>query len=112
LLQQRVELNALSSDRLVGFIEDKLTEHRVKKIVPPAQQLQDAYRLFVRGKHQEQIIRDLVLDDIPVDVPDDLTERVSGRLKEYPAERWDEALRMIVCNAERTNIWNKPEPQT
>jgi hypothetical protein len=32
LLKRRVELNAMTSDQLVAFLERKLTEHGVKKI--------------------------------------------------------------------------------
>jgi hypothetical protein len=98
LLRQRVEPNALPSDRLIRFIEDKLTEHGVAKVVPDVPQLEDAYCLFVRGKHQEQIIkRELAgAETIPVDIPDDLSELVRKHLESNPAVRWDEAVRRIV----------------
>jgi hypothetical protein len=42
MLNKRVELNALTSDQLVAFIERKLTEHGIKKIVPNDEMLRDA----------------------------------------------------------------------
>ena len=48
---QRVELNALvSSRRFIDFIEQKLAEHGISKVIPEAAGLADAYRLFVRGQ--------------------------------------------------------------
>jgi hypothetical protein len=50
--------NALASDQLVAFIERKFDEHGVKKIIPNTEQLDDVYRLFVRNKRVEEIIRE------------------------------------------------------
>jgi len=41
---RRVELNAFASADLVSWIEAKLEEHRVKKVVPGARHLADHYR--------------------------------------------------------------------
>jgi hypothetical protein len=56
VLTRRVELNALTSDQLVAFIEGKLKKHAIKKLVPPADLLGDAYRLFVNNKRLERIV--------------------------------------------------------
>jgi hypothetical protein len=46
---QRVELNALvSSRRLIDFIERKLAEHGISKVIPEAAALADTCGLFVR----------------------------------------------------------------
>src|SRR5262249_49445180 len=49
LLDQRIELNALASDELVDFIEQKLGQVGIKKIVPGKDRLAEAYQLFARG---------------------------------------------------------------
>ena len=54
LLNRRVELNALASDQLVGFIERKLAEHGIRKVIPQADLLGDAYRLFVNSARLEK----------------------------------------------------------
>jgi hypothetical protein len=94
MLHQRVELNALTSDQLVAFIERKLTEHGIKKIIPDADLLRDAYRLFATNKRVEEIVAEAVedvnADDI--DAPDDIHERVAAYLKEHPTASWAEAV--------------------
>jgi hypothetical protein len=99
LLHRRVELNALTSDQFVAFIERKLTEHGVKKIVPTKAILTDTYRTMVRGRDVEKLLkRELKkLDAGPkVIVPPDLKERVEDYLLDHPAQRWDAAVAAIV----------------
>jgi hypothetical protein len=98
LLRQRVELNALPSDQLVAFIEAKLSEHGVKKVVPNLDLLGDAYRLFVNGARLEKIVEKAIEDmehrDAPKP-PGDLGERVAAYLKQHPEMRWDAAVAQI-----------------
>jgi hypothetical protein len=56
LLDHRVELNAMTSDQLVTFVEGKLEQHGIKKIIPNNEELAQAYRLFIRSQEAEQII--------------------------------------------------------
>ena len=56
LLHHRVELNALRSDELVAFVERKLEENGVRKLVPPRTLLADTYRLFKRGVAIRQLV--------------------------------------------------------
>jgi hypothetical protein len=49
LLEQRVELNALASDELVAFIERKLAEQGIAKVIPRKEQLEEAYNLIAGG---------------------------------------------------------------
>ena len=46
---QRVELNALDSRQFIDFIERKLAEHGISKVIPEPAALANAFRLFVRG---------------------------------------------------------------
>ena len=57
LLEQRVELNALTSGQLVAFIERKLAEHGISKVIPPTDLLGDAYRLSVQNARLERSSR-------------------------------------------------------
>ena len=100
LLEKRVELNALTSDQLVAFIERKLDEHSVKKIIPDKEQLADAYRLFVRNKRVEKIIKEALQkeDDLEIQVPGNLESRVKKYLTENPAVRWDDAVAAIAAD--------------
>ena len=96
LLHQRVELNALHTDELIDFVERRLTELRVRKIVPERSVLDEAYRLFGRGERIRKLI-DAELakpDDGPV--PKDLERKVRAYLKGHPEVPWDAAVAHIV----------------
>jgi hypothetical protein len=101
LLRRRVELNALPSDQLVAFVERKLTEHGIQKIIPNDDLLRDAFQLYAKSKRVEEIVAKAIseIDDDDVTAPDDLSSRVTALLKEYPKFRWDEAVAAIVEGA-------------
>jgi len=98
LLDRRVELNALTSDQLIAFIERKLDAHGVKKVVPTEERLAEAYKLFVRSTRLEEAVKKLVEEqsDQTVDVPTDLEEQVAQYLKEHPTARWDDAVKELA----------------
>ena len=99
LLNQRIELNALTSDQFVAFIESKLRQHGIKKVVPAKHVLAEAYRLFVRSHEAKRVVqRELehLNSGVNVKVPPDLVERVRTYLEEHPQARWDEAASEIA----------------
>jgi hypothetical protein len=107
LLKQRVELNALPSDQLVAFIERKLKQHGIKKVVPPRETLVETFRLFKRSREVEQIIeRELKkkkrANHGDAKVPTYLSERVQKYLKKHPQARWDDAIRDLVNERPRS----------
>jgi hypothetical protein len=100
LLTQRVELNALASDQLVGFLEGKLAEHGIKKVMPQADLLGDTYRLFVNSARLEKIVEKAIEDFEDQDdlgAPVDLGERVAEYLLQHPESRWDAAVAAIAA---------------
>jgi hypothetical protein len=104
LLDYRVELNAMTSEQLVSFVERKLQEHGIKKVVPGHKELARAYRLFARGKEAEQIVeRELKKLDgsSTVEVPPDVENRVREYLMLNPEVRWDAAVQYLVANASK-----------
>jgi hypothetical protein len=98
LLDRRIELNALASDELVRFIEHKLEQVGIKKIVPDKNRLAEAYRTFARGAQIEKIVRRALAAqrDEGFEVPRDLEEQVNKHLREHPEARWDDAVRIIA----------------
>lgn len=97
---RRVELNAMTSPQFISFVERKLNEHGVKKIVPDTDELEDAYRLFTRSHMAKQIVkRELKkLDgDAAVKAPGDFKSQVRQHLAQHPADRWDTAVRQIAA---------------
>jgi hypothetical protein len=84
LKERRVELNAFASDELIRFIERKLDENGIKKIVPAGKTLAEAYRMFVRsGRVQKIVEAELAKTSaVRVSVPKDLGKRVLEILRE------------------------------
>lgn len=91
---RRVELNAMTSDQLVAWLEAKLQAHGVRKVVPDRRMLDAAYRRAWRIEQLRQTIAAELsrLGAADVDVPEDLAERVSGMI-DGTAWSWDEAVR-------------------
>jgi hypothetical protein len=101
LLERRVELNAMSSDQFVAFIERRLVEHGIGKVVPGGDRLSDAFRLAVRHRRLHALIREAMRRELetPVEVPPDLAARVHGHLAEHPTDPWDIAV-AAACGME------------
>jgi hypothetical protein len=98
LLHKRVELNAMTSDQLVRFVEQKLKANRIKKIAPGKERLAEAYQLFARGVRIQKIVDEALkdFDEEDVKVPRDLEKQVREYLKQHPQERWDRAVNIIA----------------
>jgi hypothetical protein len=94
LLDQRVELNAFASDHLVDWIERKLKEHGISKVMPTDETLADAYRRMRRQavvqEHIDKALKELGNETSPV--PVDLRAGIEDKLKADPAQRWDDVL--------------------
>ena len=102
LLTQRIELNALTSDQLVAFIERKLNEHGIKKLIPKADLLRDAYRIFINSKRLEKVFEERIeeIENEHISTPANLKARVAAYLRQYREKRWDEAIAAIVEDEE------------
>jgi hypothetical protein len=99
LLDQRVELNALSSGQLIGLIERRLAEHRVTKIVPTSDRLADTYRQLMKSAAVETAMAEFVKDfesGDDISIPEDLEQRVRKYLKDNPDKRWDSAVKALT----------------
>jgi len=95
---QRVELNAMTSLQFLDFLEAKLAEHRVSKVIPSARQLADVYRLFERGERARRIVDAALatMSEEEIAAPADLVERVRAYLAEHPEAPWEEAVAELV----------------
>jgi len=93
---RRVELNAMTSPQFIGFLEQKLKEHGVAKVVPDEDELAESYRFFARNRKIEKIVqRELKShksDEEAIAVPDNCVEQVRKVLSERPELRWDSAV--------------------
>jgi hypothetical protein len=100
LRSDRAELNAMTSGVFVQFLERKLAEHGVKKLVPEDNVLkQHARRVLTRT------LLNMRLDDIRPQVdakaarivlPADLRQQVEAALQRHPDIPWDLAVADIA----------------
>ena len=60
LLDQRVELNALPSDQLIEWIEGKLKDNGIGKVVPDKEVLSDAYQCIRAAVCVEHKVESLI----------------------------------------------------
>jgi hypothetical protein len=91
---KRVELNAMTSAQFIEWLERKLVEHGVTKVVPSADVLASAWH---RARKQATINR--LIAQVPPDtsaVPSDLEHRVRELLVEQPELAWDEAVMQLA----------------
>jgi DNA topoisomerase VI subunit A len=95
---ERVELNAMDSEQLIKWLERKLTEHGVKKMVPEIRKLQAAYRRAVYLQKIQVAVNKLCdqIGDETISVPAKLRDMVREGLKEQPELSWDEVVLNIA----------------
>ena len=102
LLNHRVELNAFASDELVRWIEGKLEEHGVRKVIPGKTVLEEAYRRQRQSVYLKQHFGELLERSrqhvASFDVSPDLQGQVARLLEEQPEFSWDDAVAEIVRN--------------
>jgi len=100
LLDQRVELNALPSDQLIEWVECKLKDNGIGKVVPDKDVLSDAYQRIRAAICVERKVEDLIeeakneIDEAVV--PEDLEQRVRHALDDDPTLPWDKAIDSIA----------------
>jgi DNA topoisomerase 6 subunit A-like protein len=105
---QRVELNAFTSDDFVTFIEEKLREHKIGKVIPKLDVLREAYRRAVRINYLEMKIEELTEEANEVaestKVPRDIKARVRKVIKESDDKMpWDRAIASVVAEISLLN---------
>ena len=100
---RRVELNAFVSGDLVEWIEKKLAEHGVEKVVPSAGFLTKAYRRAIEIEKLNQELQRVQMDVSEwaksMDVPDDLDQELRDRLEESPELSWDDVVGQLASDA-------------
>lgn len=94
---QRVELNAMTSDQLVKWLEDKLREIGVDKVIPDSRTLKEAYRRALLIAAAKKTIAKMRKEFDAIAIPDDLSERVKKIVEVETTVRgkkiaWDDAI--------------------
>jgi hypothetical protein len=100
LLNERIELNALTSDALIAMVETKLKAYGLKKVIPDDDLLAETYRAFHRSERLRERFEeteaefDDEADDITI--PRGLKKRVRAILDKHDDLRWDDAIRIVL----------------
>jgi hypothetical protein len=91
----------MDSQQFLDWLEQKLRDVGVEKVVPEGQALAAAYR-HQRHKVRVQQAIDAAVQDLPVDdeVPVELEEQVRALLRDDPSMAWDEALAELAAQAD------------
>ena len=93
---KRVELNAMTSPQLVKWLESKLNQFGVSKVVPDEDTLTHAFKRAHYIAYINKAIRKASeIYDETVSVPDDLSYRVRERI-EGRSLSWDDAIDFIA----------------
>jgi hypothetical protein len=106
LLDERVELNAMTSDALIEMIERKLQAYGLEKVLPDDDLLAETYRAF----HHSQELRkkfEKIKDefkDAEAEVPTNLQEQVRAVLDEHDELRWDDAVQIVLDNTQLDRV--------
>ena len=98
---ERVELNAMTSEQFIEWLERKLVEAGIEKLIPENETLVSAYRRAVflqrmqdaQDKVREQILRQ------SIEVPDSLANQVRDEINDSPELAWDEVVWNIAENS-------------
>jgi hypothetical protein len=98
LLNDRVELNAMTSDALIEMIERKLKDYGLKKIVPDDDLLKKTYREFHRSNELMEKFDEMEkrFEESKIEVPDDLGDKVRTILTKHADLRWDDAIKLTL----------------
>lgn len=102
---RRVELNAMTSDQFVKWIENKLEAEGVEKLVPDEEILADAYRraVFLQAIEAEEEKIKKHLEKKEPEIPDDLSTRVREIIQKT-THTWDDAIYELAKKSrERTS---------
>ena len=100
LEESRVELNAMTSRQLLDFVEEKLNEHGVEKLIPEDARLEQHARRLIEQRLAVAAIAPLKAEiterAAATKLPADLRQRLAEVLTEEPQLPWDAALADVL----------------
>ena len=100
LINERVELNALTSDAMIAMIETKLKDYGLEKVIPDEDTLAETYRVFHRSQllreRFEEMEEEFDEEANAVKIPRGLKKRVRAILDRHADLRWDDAVRLVL----------------
>jgi DNA topoisomerase VI subunit B len=99
---ERVELNAMTSGQFMAWLERKLVEIGVQKVIPDRAALANAYRRAVRQNRVQEAIEEALTyidEDEEIPIPNDLEARIREQLN-GSAKSWDQVLWELAAEGE------------
>jgi hypothetical protein len=98
LLNDRVELNAMTSEALLEMIERKLNAYGLKKVVPGDDLLKKTYLAFHRSNELQEKFEKIEekFKESTIEVPKDLRIKIGAFLEKNRDLRWDDALKIVL----------------
>jgi hypothetical protein len=101
LYTRRVELNAFASADFVAWIERKLEQYGVVKVLPDEDALTMAWRRSVASRHVasrlQSAIQEAQRHAAAAPVPDDLATLVAAGLGADPTQSWDDVVQRLAA---------------
>ena len=94
---QRVELNAMISEKLVSWLDEKLLQYGAEKYIPGAGAITEAYRRARYLIEVEKQINRINIDQAKAEAPPDLTDIIKDKLNKNRSLSWDQALWSIIA---------------
>src|SRR5262245_955831 len=108
LLNERVELNAMTSDALIEMIERKLKDYGLEKVVPDDDLLAETYRAFHHSQQLrekfEELKKEFDEEDSEIEVPENLKKKVCAVLDQHDDLRWDDAIRVVLDKTQLDHV--------
>ena len=100
LRERRVEVNAMTAPVFIAFLERKLVEHSVSKVVPEIPTVERHARRIIEQVRADEALRK-ILPEIQkmaksVALPKGLMQRIRDALQQSPGIPWDKAVADIV----------------
>jgi hypothetical protein len=114
---QRVELNAMTSPQLVEFVERKLKQHGIKKVIPDDDTLKETYEAFVKSDRLSEAFDKMKEEfddddnDDPIEAPKNLGAQVKKKMKEQPDITWYRAIELVIDPDAPVKEKNKDEDE-
>jgi hypothetical protein len=111
LLNERVELNAMTSDGLIAMIERKLKAYGLKKVIPDDDLLAEAYREFHRSQQLREEFEEVEASfkESKIKVPKNLRRQVSAALNKHSDLRWDDAIQIVLDKTQLDDVRAKKQ---
>jgi hypothetical protein len=111
LIDERVELNAMTSAALIEMIERKLKAHGLQKVIPDDDVLAKTYKEFHRSNQLREQFEELEEDfeEDEIEVPKNLSKKVSAILKKHTDLRWDDAVNIVLDDSSLDDVREKKQ---